>query len=47
MKKLKLLVLLGIFAYVHRNVIEGFLTGTEIPKAPSWHTWLPEDKRRK
>ena len=47
MKKLKLLSLLGICAYMHRNVIEALLTGTEMPKAPSWHIWLPEEMRKK
>lgn len=33
-------------AVVHRRVIKAYLNGEEMPKAPSWHVWVPEDKRR-
>ncbi len=33
-------------AYVHRRVIKSLVTGSEMPKAPKWHVWVPEDKRR-
>jgi hypothetical protein len=33
-------------AYTHRRVIKAMVTGEEMPKAPKWHCWVPEDKRR-
>ena len=33
-------------AYTHRRVIKAMITGEEMPKAPKWHCWVPEDKRR-
>ncbi len=33
-------------AAVHRRVIKAVVTGSEMPKAPKWHVWVPEDKRR-
>ena len=32
-------------AIVHRRVIKSLVTGSEMPKAPKWHTWVSEDKR--
>ncbi|MBR3125045.1 MAG: hypothetical protein IKF42_06395 [Mogibacterium sp.] len=33
-------------AYTHRRVIKSLVTGSEMPKAPKWHVWVPADKRR-
>ncbi len=48
MKKVLLViaVLLACCAFVHRRVIRALIKGEEMPKAPKWHTWVPEDKRR-
>ena len=34
-------------AIVHRRVIAALIKGNEMPKAPKWHIWLAEDKKRK
>ncbi|MBO5994149.1 MAG: hypothetical protein J6Q41_01390 [Firmicutes bacterium] len=34
----------GLFA--HRRVICALINGEEMPKAPAWHVWVPEDMRR-
>ena len=39
-------ILFGGCLYIHRRVIKSLITGEEMPKAPAWHTWVPEDKRR-
>ena len=33
-------------AVTHRSVIKAIVMGDEIPKAPEWHFWVPEDRRR-
>ncbi len=32
--------------YTHRRVIRALITGEEMPKAPEWHFWVPEENRR-
>ena len=38
--------LIACCAYTHRRVIAALVAGNEMPKAPKWHFWVPEDKRR-
>ncbi|MCR4616665.1 MAG: hypothetical protein K5669_00590 [Lachnospiraceae bacterium] len=33
-------------AFIHRRVIRALIKGEPMPKAPSWHIWVPKDKRR-
>ena len=33
-------------AFVHRRVIKALINHEEMPKAPKWHVWVPENKRR-
>lgn len=40
------LVLTACCVYTHRRVIKALVTGEEMPKAPNWHVWVSEDKRR-
>jgi len=39
-------ILFGGCLFIHKRVIKSLITGEEMPKAPAWHTWVPEDKRR-
>ncbi len=32
--------------YTHRRVIKALIKGEPMPKAPKWHVWVSEDKRR-
>ena len=48
MKYLWIVILLLVLccAFVHRRVIKAIFTGSEMPKAPSWHIWVAKDKRK-
>ncbi len=39
-------LLLVCCAFVHRRVIAALIKGEPMPKAPKWHFWVAEDKRR-
>lgn len=47
MKAWKLIpvALVAACCYVHRRAIMAVLTGSEMPKAPEWHVWVPEEMR--
>lgn len=40
-------LLIGCCVWIHRRVIKSMITGEEMPKAPKWHVWVSEEKRRK
>ena len=39
-----MVILLGVWVFIHRRVIAALIFGGEMPEAPSWHFWC---KRRK
>ncbi len=41
-----LCILTGGCLLVHRRVISALINGEPMPKAPAWHCWVSEDKRR-
>ena len=46
---LKILIpvlLLGGCFYTHRRVIDAWLNGEPMPKAPAWHCWVKPKNRR-
>ncbi len=40
-----ILLLITAFVFIHRRVIRAVIKGEPMPKAPSWHVWVPETKR--
>ena len=49
MKKWIIVIVCMLFIaclYVHRRVIKAILMHEEMPKAPSWHIWVPQNARR-
>jgi len=40
-----ILLLITVFVYIHRRVIHALIKGEPMPKAPSWHVWVPEKDR--
>lgn len=40
-----ILVVLTVFVFIHRRVIRALIKGEPMPKAPSWHVWVPEKKQ--
>ena len=50
MKRNILLVLFAVLmtccTFVHRHVIRAIIKKEPLPKAPSWHCWVPEKNRR-
>ena len=39
------LLLITAFVFIHRRVIRALIKGEPMPKAPSWHVWVPEKDR--
>lgn len=39
-------LLLGGCFYTHRRVINAWLNGEPMPKAPAWHFWVDPENRR-
>ena len=37
-----ILILITVLAYIHRRAIRALIKGEPMPKAPSWHIWVPE-----
>ena len=40
-----ILLILTALMYVHRRAIRALIKGEPMPKAPSWHVWIPEKNR--
>ena len=40
-----ILLLVAILVYIHRRAIRALIKGEPMPKAPSWHIWVPEKNR--
>ena len=38
-------LLVAVLAYIHRRAIRALIKGEPMPKAPSWHIWVPEKNR--
>lgn len=40
-----ILLLITALVYIHRRAIRALIKGEPMPKAPSWHIWVPEKNR--
>ncbi len=40
-----ILLLFGVLIFIHRRVIRALIKGEPMPKAPSWHVWVPQNNR--
>ncbi len=40
-----IILLIAFLVFLHRRVIRALIKGEPMPKAPTWHLWVPEAKR--
>ena len=40
-----ILLLVTVLVYIHRRAIRALIKGEPMPKAPSWHIWVPGKNR--
>lgn len=47
MVKIIIAFVVGLCLGTHRRVIKSLITGSEMPKAPSWHVWTKNREKNK